>query len=75
MQDFQSPVPETNPNEFETELQRRNSDKDLFIRNLCKEGDTPAFRPHPSRKSHWVIPNGKSLVKKDDDYLLSFLKM
>ncbi len=52
-------------NEFETELQRRNRDKDIFIRNLCKEGDTPAFRPHPSRGDFYAFPSGKSLVKKE----------
>lgn len=52
-------------NEFETELQRRYPQHDLYIRNLCKEGDTPAFRPHPSRNSHWVIPGGKKLVKPE----------
>ncbi len=52
-------------NHFETELQRRYPEKNLYIRNWCKEGDTPAFRPHPSRDSHWVIPNGQKLVKKE----------
>ncbi|MGJ8655686.1 MAG: PVC-type heme-binding CxxCH protein [Akkermansiaceae bacterium] len=52
-------------NRFETELQRRYPENDLFIRNWCREGDTPAFRPHPSRKSHWVIPNGQELVKEE----------
>lgn len=52
-------------NEFETELQARYPDYKLFIRNLCKEGDTPAFRPHPSRGEHWVIPGGKELIKEE----------
>ncbi|MGC6457443.1 MAG: PVC-type heme-binding CxxCH protein [Akkermansiaceae bacterium] len=55
-------------NEFETELYRRFPELDLVIRNLCKEGDTPAFRPHPSRKYHTVLDSlpdrGKSLVPK-----------
>ena len=34
---------------FETELQRRYSDSKLIVRNICHPGDTPAFRPHPSR--------------------------
>ncbi|MFC4992812.1 PVC-type heme-binding CxxCH protein [Rubritalea tangerina] len=51
--------------EFETELQRRYPNHTLFIRNLCKEGDTPAFRPHPSRNNHFVIPNGRDLVKEE----------
>ena len=52
-------------NHFETELQLRYPEHDLYIRNWCKEGDTPAFRPHPSRKSFFAIPEGKSLVKKE----------
>ena len=52
-------------NQFETELQLRYPEHDLYIRNWCREGDTPAFRPHPSRNSHWVIPNGKNLVKEE----------
>ncbi len=52
-------------NHFETELQLRHPEQHLYIRNWSREGDTPAFRPHPSRNSHWVIPNGKSLVKEE----------
>ena len=52
-------------NHFETELQLRYPENDLYIRNFCKEGDTPAFRPHPSRKSFFAIPDGKDLVKPE----------
>ena len=52
-------------NHFETELQRRYPEDKLYIRNWCREGDTPAFRPHPSRNSPWVIPDGKKLVKEE----------
>ena len=52
-------------NHFETELQLRYPEHDLYVRNWCKEGDTPAFRPHPSRKSHYVLPGGKELVKPE----------
>ena len=56
-------------NEFETELQRRYPKNDLYIRNFCHEGDTPAFRPHPSRRSPWVLDSladkGRSLMKKE----------
>jgi mono/diheme cytochrome c family protein/glucose/arabinose dehydrogenase len=41
---------------FETELQLRFPDKQLFVRNMGRPGDTPAFRPHPSRKSQWAFP-------------------
>ncbi len=55
--------------EFETELHRRYPQNDLYIRNICHEGDTPAFRPHPSRNSHWVLDSlpdkGRSLMKKE----------
>ncbi|MDB9741511.1 plastocyanin/azurin family copper-binding protein [Akkermansiaceae bacterium] len=56
-------------NEFETELQRRYPEQNLYIRNFCMEGDTPAFRPHPSRQSFYVLDTlkdkGKSLVKEE----------
>ena len=35
---------------FETEIFLRHSDLDLTIRNLCDEGNTPGFRPHPGRE-------------------------
>ena len=34
---------------FETELHLRFSALNLTIRNLCDEGNTPGFRPHPGR--------------------------
>ncbi|MCM8537199.1 MAG: c-type cytochrome [Lentisphaeraceae bacterium] len=44
---------------FETELQLRNADKNLTIRNMCDGGNTPGFRPHSSRelKDHYAFPN------------------
>ncbi|MCH2207501.1 MAG: ThuA domain-containing protein [Lentisphaerales bacterium] len=43
---------------FETELQLRNPEKNLFIRNMCDGGNTPGFRPHSSRKmdKHFAFP-------------------
>ena len=41
---------------FETELQLRHPDKKLIIRNMCDEGNTPGFRPHPGRDSPWAFP-------------------
>ncbi len=41
---------------FEAELQLRYPGKELVVRNLCRAGDTPGFRPHPSRKSQWAFP-------------------
>ena len=44
---------------FETELQLRNPDKKLIIRNMCDEGNTPGFRPHPGRDSPWAFPGAE----------------
>ena len=35
---------------FETEIYLRHPTHDLTIRNLCDEGNTPGFRPHPGRE-------------------------
>lgn len=44
---------------FETELQLRYPDFNLFIRNMCDGGNTPGFRPHSSRKSPWAFPEAE----------------
>jgi mono/diheme cytochrome c family protein/glucose/arabinose dehydrogenase len=44
---------------FEAELHLRFPEKELVIRNLCHPGDTPGFRPHPSRKSQWAFPGAE----------------
>ncbi|MFD2255644.1 PVC-type heme-binding CxxCH protein [Luteolibacter algae] len=44
---------------LETELQLRYPGMDLVIRNMCRPGDTPGFRPHPSRKSQWAFPGAE----------------
>ncbi len=41
---------------LEADLHLRFPDKNLVIRNLCHPGDTPGFRPHPSRRSQWAFP-------------------
>ncbi len=54
---------------FETELHRRYPEHHLVIRNLCDEGDTPAFRPNAGRKSPWAFPSGEKffpLVESKD---------
>ena len=33
--------------------------ENLYIRNLCRPGDTAGFRPHPSRKSQWAFPGAE----------------
>jgi mono/diheme cytochrome c family protein/glucose/arabinose dehydrogenase len=44
---------------FEADLHLRFPGKNLVIRNLCHPGDTPGFRPHPSRKSQWAFPGAE----------------
>ena len=41
---------------FETEMQMRYPDQQLFIRNMCDGGNTPGFRPHPGRETPWAFP-------------------
>ena len=40
---------------LEADLQLRFPDRELVIRNMCRPGDTPGFRPHPSRNSQWAF--------------------
>lgn len=44
---------------FETELQMRYPEHQLVIRNMCDEGNTPGFRPHPGRASPWAFPGAE----------------
>ncbi|WP_421828490.1 PVC-type heme-binding CxxCH protein [Larkinella sp.] len=48
-----------NYDNFETELQVRYPDSELFIRNMCDGGDTPGFRPHASRNLPWAFPGAE----------------
>lgn len=41
---------------LETALHLSFPEKQIVFRNLCRPGDTPGFRPHPSRKSQWAFP-------------------
>lgn len=52
---------------FETEVFLRFPEKDLIVRNLADEGDTPAFRPHPGRshEGQYAFPGAKELVKEE----------
>lgn len=52
---------------FETELFLRFPDKDLTIRNMGDEGNTPAFRPHPGRdyEQQYAFPGAKELVRPE----------
>lgn len=49
---------------FETEVFLRFPDKDLTIRNLCDEGNTPGFRPHPGRHqdAQYAFPGARELL-------------
>ncbi|WP_316818533.1 PVC-type heme-binding CxxCH protein [Pedobacter nyackensis] len=44
---------------FETEMHLRYPDSLLFIRNMADGGNTPGFRPHPSRNSPWAFPGAE----------------
>jgi putative heme-binding domain-containing protein len=41
---------------FETELQLRYPEHQLFVRNMCDEGATPSFRPHSARANQLGFP-------------------
>ena len=49
---------------FETEVQLRFPHHRLVIRNMCDEGNTPGFRPHPGRgqEEQYAFPGAKNLV-------------
>jgi hypothetical protein len=38
---------------------REPKDRELFFRNMGHVGDTPGFRPHPSRASQWAFPGAE----------------
>ncbi len=71
--------------QLETELHLRFPEHALFVRNMGHVGDTPGFRPHPSRKTQWAFPgaekfhpdkkthNGKGFFPMPDEWL-AFLK-
>lgn len=44
---------------LETGLHLSFPNASLYIRNLCRPGDTPGFRPHPSRSSQWAFPGAE----------------
>jgi len=44
---------------FETEVQRRYAKQEIFIRNMCDEGNTPAYRPHSGRNSPFPFPSAE----------------
>ena len=52
---------------FETELHLRFPDKDITIRNMGDEGNTPGFRPHPGRNQdqQYAFPGAKELLPEN----------
>ena len=52
---------------FETEIFLRHPTSNLTIRNLCDEGNTPGFRPHPSRnqEEQYAFPGAKELIHEE----------
>lgn len=44
---------------FETRLHLRYPEKNLYVRNMARPGDTPGFRPHPSRPTQWAFPGAE----------------
>jgi mono/diheme cytochrome c family protein/glucose/arabinose dehydrogenase/lysophospholipase L1-like esterase len=70
---------------LETELHLRYPETELFLRNMGHVGDTPGFRPHPSRATQWAFPGadkfhpelnvhrGKGFFPMPDEWL-AFLK-
>ena len=52
---------------FETEMYLRFPDQDITIRNMCDEGNTPGFRPHPGRNQEhqYAFPGAEKLIRKD----------
>ena len=51
---------------LETEIFLRFPDKNLTIRNMGDEGNTPGFRPHPGRNQdqQYAFPGAKELLPK-----------
>ncbi|MBL9169065.1 MAG: c-type cytochrome [Verrucomicrobiales bacterium] len=45
---------------LETELHLRYPELKLIVRNMGRPGDTPGFRPHPSRVSQWAFPGAET---------------
>ena len=54
---------------FEAEVQRRHATKEIFIRNMCDEGNTPAFRPHSGRPTPFPFTGAEKFrtLKKAKD--------
>ena len=53
---------------FETEMQVRYPDHQLYIRNMGDGGNTPGFRPHASRVSPWAFPGAEKFQDELANY-------
>lgn len=58
---------------FETELQLQHPTSNLFIRNMGDPGNTPGFRPHPSRPNPWAFP-GADAFEHDSGSVVHFVE-
>lgn len=45
---------------FETEIHARHPEKEIYIRNFCDGGDTPAFRAHSGRNTPWAFDGAEN---------------
>jgi len=52
---------------FETELHLRYPEHQLFIRNICDEGNTPSFRPHSGRSNQLGFPGAEKFAARYSD--------
>lgn len=52
---------------FETELHLRYPEHQLFIRNMCDEGNTPSFRPHSGRGDQLGFPGAEKFHHRYSD--------
>ena len=50
---------------FESLLFMRYPQHNLVVRNMCDEGDTPAFRPHSGYGAPWAYPGAENSRKWD----------
>jgi len=53
--------------QFETGMHLRYPDLNLFIRNMCDEGNTPSFRPHSGRKDQLGFPGSEKFHQPYSD--------
>nr|HMP31204.1 dehydrogenase [Saprospiraceae bacterium] len=45
---------------FEPMLQTYFPDSTILVRNFCRAGDTPGFRPHSGRNLPWAFPGAEA---------------